>query len=496
MSFTEALTRRVVLAARSERPALIVNGEATSYSDLAGATGALQDALLRVGVRPGDHVCICSSARRDFVLGVLAAWMSGATAVPLPDNDLEQTRDILSSIRPRAVIGTEAALAEVARPDNEVALVRVPAEQRMAPKAVIGVRADSLAVMLHSSGTTSAQRKSVEIPDHVLDRVIANLNEAVTIPSQVTEYLMSPPSHALGFARLCAVLARAGTLVMDDGLFNPLQVLAGLRKHACGSLSGVASGFMLLIEKFPEQLSDYGRFLRWMEIGSIPMPVARKQELLELLPHAEPVMEYGLTESMRSTFVNYRRMPKKLGTVGRAAAGVEVVALDADCQPVPAGQEGEIAVRGSHLARGYWQLPQLWAARLANDWFRTGDWGHLDEDQFVHFLARHDDVINSGGHKISPDEVEGLLAEFLPDMRYAVIGKPDPILGEIPILCIEGQERPKCDSDLRVAIGSRLPAWKQPREVRFVDALPRTANGKLQRRKLKQLLSEPVKGEL
>jgi long-chain acyl-CoA synthetase len=478
-------------AGDSELVAMIANGERTTYAELFGLCGSLQEQLVRAGVRRGQCVCVCSGSKRDFIIGLLAAWMADAVPVPLPEDEPEHAGDLVNSVAPAAIIGPEVALARIAT-DSDAVLLPTFGHGLRAPHLRDGSESgDAIAVILHSSGTTTVQRKSAEISDKALHRIVSDLNAAVSIAPGITEYLMSSPSHAFGFARVCAVFVRLGTLVIDDGTFNPLRVLSALRKYGCGSLTGVASGFTLLIEKFPEHLGEYGRSLRWIEIGSNPMLLSHKRDMLSLLPDVQPVMEYGMTESMRSTFVNYRLQPEKLDSVGCPAPGVEVTVIDSGGAVLPPGTQGEIAVRGTHLARGYWRQPEVWKSRIANGWFRSGDWGWMDSDGFVHFVARHDDIINSGGYKISPDEVESLLAEVLPNCRYAVVGRPDPILGEIPVVCIEGKSLPSCEFDLREAIAARLPPWKQPREFRLFETLPRTSNGKLQRRKLKEWLQEP-----
>jgi long-chain acyl-CoA synthetase len=481
--------QQTILSARpADRPALVANDSSLSYGDLTANVVAMARDMIESGIPGGARIGVCTSRKRDFVVGMLAAWAAGATVVPVPDDDAAHSREIVETQALAAVLGTVEALHRLS--DIAGSLRTFPiSDARVAgigtPITCQDMPLDAIAVMLHSSGTTSAQRKSIEVSVRTLLSVIRNLNEAVAVPAAVAEYLMSPPQHAFGFARICAVFSKAGTIVLDDGLFNPLKTLAGIRKHNCQSLTGVASGFALLLEKLPAQFADYGRDLRWMELGSVPMSVASKQKLLDLFPLARPVMEYGLTEAMRSVFVDYRGHPEKIESVGRPVGDVEVAILDSAGQVLAAGEEGEIAVRGENVAQGYWRNRDLWNSRKANGWLRTGDFGRLDADGYVYFLGRKDDLINSGGNKISPHEVEDLLTGLLPGQQFAVIGKPDPVLGEVPVLCIEGPG----DGDtsaLKAAIAAQLPLWKQPRDIRFFDRLPRTPNGKLLRRQIRE----------
>jgi long-chain acyl-CoA synthetase len=481
--------QKLLLTARpAERPALIANDSALSYGALTAHVAAMVRTMMEAGIPAGARVGVCTSRKRDFVTGMLATWAAGATVVPLPDDDAAHSREIGEMLDLSAVLGSAEALQRVSGIVCGLRTFSIPDAAAATDGREIAfahMPLDAIAVMLHSSGTTSARRKSIEIAVRTLLAVIDNLNEAVVIPEAVAEYLMSPPQHAFGFARICAVLSKAGTMVLDDGLFNPLKTLAGIRKYNCQSLTGVASGFVMLLEKLPEQFADYGRSLRWMELGSVPMSAASKQKLLDLFPLVHPVMEYGLTEAMRSVFVDYRQHPEKLESVGRPMGNVEVAVLDPAGQMLPVGAEGEFAVRGENVAQGYWRNRELWNSRMTNGWLRTGDFGRLDTDGYVYFLGRQDDLINSGGNKISPHEVEDLLTELLPGQQFAVIGRPDPVLGEVPVLCIEGPG----DADisaLKAAIAAQLPLWKQPRDIRFFDRLPRTPNGKLLRRQIRE----------
>ena len=469
------------------RVALIINGEPVAYSDLLGHAAATANSLLAAGVAAGDRVGILTTSKQDIIIGMIGTFAVQAIAVPLL-GDTPQADDLLAGRDLSAILGSPSDLDRL-----NGTTVAVPVSIEYSNTGAFSSKLSNLrrasadtAVIVRSSGTTSVERKAIEVSHRGLGAMVGYLNELVAIPEGGAEYLNSPVHHAFGLGRLHAVLAKGGTLIMDDGIFNPLQALASVRKHACSSMAGVSSSFDLLLEKFAGSFSEYGRSLRWLEISSMPMSPARKRQLLETLPQAHPVMSYGLTEAMRSIFLNFRKFPDKLASVGRPAPGVEAAILDNDGRLLPVDSQGEIALRGVNRANGYWRRSDLWASRMADKWFRTGDRGRIDSDGFVYFLGRDDDVINSGGHKILPEEIENLLADSLRGAGCAVVGKNDPILGEVPILFVEG--RIAHEPDLREAIARKLAAWQQPRELRFVDVLPRTSNGKLLRRRLKELI--------
>ena len=436
--------------AHPDRAALVINDVPVSYRELAETANATSRRLSLAGAKPGTRVGICSESKRDFITGLLAAAATGATAMPLPENDDAQTRELIEAAAPVAIAGPVAGLGKLDLGSARIETVRTDEDGGVTePEPAPPIGPEDAALLLYSSGTTSSRRKLIEIPHRALDNTIRELGQLVAIPGAAVEYLISPPSHAFGLGRFCAVMAKGGTLVLNDGIFNPFSALVALRKYGCVSLAGVSSAISLLVEKFPEQLRDYGAALRWMEISSVAMPTARKHQLRELLPEAQPIMSYGLTEAMRSTFLNYRASPEKLDSVGLPRPDVQVAILDAEGRPLTAGAEGEIALRGGNLAKGYWKRPDLWQAHFAGGWFRTGDRGRMDGDGFVFFLGRNDDVINSGGNKISPDEVEGMIADVLGNRAFCVVGRgDDTLLGEVAVLCIEGTGERDGDAEI------------------------------------------------
>ena len=187
---------------------------------------------------------------------------------------------------------------------------------------------------------------------------------------------------------------------------------------------------------------------------------------------------------MRSTFLDLRAAPEdKLGSVGRAVPGARLRILD----------DGEIAVTGLHLAPGYWRRPEEWNARCFDGWLRTGDVGELDDDGYLYFHSRKDDLINVGGEKVSPVAVEEVLRGLLPGRAYCVFGVPDPggVLGEVAALCIEG-EREHDARSVRTYLAGRVAESAVPKIVIHRDALPRTPNGKVLRRALRESLGGGV----
>jgi long-chain acyl-CoA synthetase len=215
-----------------------------------------------------------------------------------------------------------------------------------APRRIIGCGGDlidtdaaaqaadsSLAMLLYSSGTADSECKPVRITYDVLRATVSYINDVMSLSSDAAEYAAAPIHHAFRFGCARAVLAVGGTLAVDDGPFNPARILLDIERLGCNALSAVSSVVTLVLRTFPDLLRQSGRGLRWMEIGSLPMPAVGKRQLFDLLPDARPFMNYGLTEALRSTFLDLHAAPHKHGSVGRDA-------------PLERDMEGEIAVWG------------------------------------------------------------------------------------------------------------------------------------------------------
>ena len=232
---------------------------------------------------------------------------------------------------------------------------------------------------------------------------------------------------------------------------------------------------------------DLGR-VRLIIDGGEKMPLPLIERLLRAFPGAWFADAYGLTETVSGdTFLDKRTTVRKLGSVGKACLHLEVAIWDAAERPVAAGELGEIVLRGPKVFKGYWRDPEATAAAFRGGWFHTGDLGYLDEEGFLYIVDRMKDMIVSGGENIASPEVERVLYEHPAVLEAAVVGRPDPRWGEVPIACVVRRPGASVSEDeLRDWCLARLARYKAPRAVRFVDALPRNPSGKVLKRVLRE----------
>jgi long-chain acyl-CoA synthetase len=218
------------------------------------------------------------------------------------------------------------------------------------------------------------------------------------------------------------------------------------------------------------------------------MPLEDKQILINLLPHTKICMHYGLTEASRSTFIEFHREKEHLQSIGRATPNVNVLLADEIGRELPDGQEGEICVKGKHVCSQYWGEDQeKFSSDFFNEYFRTGDWGYKDIDGYLYLKSRKKEIINVGGKKVNPLEVEEILNSIKGISESACIGIPDPggVLGEVVKAFVVCNNENLSKDVIIQDMQTKIENYKIPVEIERITEIPKTSSGKIQRLLLK-----------
>ncbi len=480
-----------------ERAALISGAERTSYAALWDRCCAIARRLRAVGVAEGAHVLFITLKHREFAASYYACSLAGCVSVPAPSVAARATvLDMIRLGRVRAVLGDRALLRDLALPaELELPLIELETIETAAeslPREPLPLRWDpeQTASILFTSGTT--RKKAVALSHRALLQATFNINSFMHIDESIREFVMVPFHHSFGLGRVRAVLSAGGTLVVQEGPLNPAAVAQAVERESCNALSSVPAGLALFTGRQEEQLRRFGSRIQVMELGSAFMTAKQKAHLLELFPQARVCMHYGLTEASRSTFLEFRSEQSKLETVGRPSPNVALMIADREGRPCAVEQEGEVVIYGAHLMSGYFGDEALTGEVLRPDGgLRTGDRGYLDANGYLHLLGRGDDLINKGGIKISPLELEQAISDAFPGFECCVIGLPDPsgIAGELPVVAYVGASEVSMNQ-LLAALAERVDRTKLPDRLVRVAEIPRTENGKPQRRLLRERLGQ------
>ncbi|MBN2578673.1 MAG: long-chain fatty acid--CoA ligase, partial [Pirellulales bacterium] len=252
-------------------------------------------------------------------------------------------------------------------------------------------------------------------------------------------------------------------------------------------LALVPAGFDLLLRMTKDRLRDAQDHLRYVEIGSAPLARETKLQLMEMLPRTRICHHFGLTEASRATFLDYHADREKLDSIGRPSPNVELAVHDKQGRRLPDGERGELVVRGGMVMREYWKRPELTRQTLRDGWLRTGDWGSRDSEGYYYLLGRQGDLINVGGLKASPEEIEQWLNRYPGVIESACVGVPDPqgITGQ----CVKAYLVSREEVSLQEIVSwlrDHLEEYKIPRVIERSGSLPKTSSGKIQRHLLRE----------
>jgi long-chain acyl-CoA synthetase len=482
---------------RPSKTALIDGGATLGYADLERNVRRLAGFLAARFPR-GTRLGILLPNSASAVIGLYAASAAGLVAVPMDADIHPRHADrLLEDCQLGVMLTTERCLTRVpldipfviladgSRPTrNRVALEPILENARNGLLNLPAPSADDVACVLYTAGTTG-RPKGVMLTHRNLGAAARNIIGFMGLDETVVESLPTRLSHSFGFARLRSVLQAGGTALLEPGFLRPERLLQRLRTLGANALSSSPTGWAILLDHYLEAFKGLGPRLRFIEIGSARLSRRHRDMLLELCPNARVVMHYGLTESSRATFIDLRTEGDRWGTAGRPAPGVEIKVVREDGAEAVRGESGEIMIRAETNTPGYWGRADLTAQALTNGWLRTRDLGFVDPDGYLHLSGRAEEMINLGGLKVSPVEVEEVLARQEAIQEAAVVGVPAPaevsgILIKAYLVAREGVAFPAF-SALKRACLQELEAYKVPQEFEVVWALPKTDSGKIRK---------------
>ncbi len=448
-------------------------------------------ALRRLGLRVGDRVVVLLPNCPEVLQAYAGILKAGGVIVPVVFLlGAEEVRHILADSEARVVVTAPAFLDKVEGFAGTIVLVgegtgRGWDELIAGESETFGSvdRADDdLAVILYTAGTTG-QPKGVALTHANLAsnaRAAASLYE---LDRTAWALMVLPLSHSYGLT-----VMNAGNILGTKGVllrwFNPGGVLEAIQHYRVESMSAVPTMLVYLLN-YPDAARFDTSSMRLWGSGAAPLPL----EIVEPFEQkfGGRILEgYGLTEA--SPVVSAHRLSgvRKLGSVGQALPGVAVAILDDSDRPLPPGELGEVCVQGPNVMQGYYRLPGETARTLRNGWLHTGDVGRLDADGYLYIVERKKDLIIRGGFNIYPREVEDVLYAHPAVAEAAVVGVGDVLMGEEVLAFVALKSGAATDAGALIGFcQERLARYKCPRQIRFVDALPKSPIGKILRKELR-----------
>jgi long-chain acyl-CoA synthetase len=342
--------------------------------------------------------------------------------------------------------------------------------------------------IVFTSGT-SGMPKGVCLSHENLRVSIQNINLFVGNSKEDVEMIPMPFSHSFGLSRLRCALYAGSKIILTNGVIKPKKMFEEISKHGVTGMGLVSPAWSLLYRLSGNEIQKYSSQLKWLEFGSAPMEHKDKILLMQLLPNTRLCMHYGLTEASRATFIEFHRDKKHLDSIGQSSPLSQIAIFDPDGNDLPTGETGEIVIRGGMVMQKYLSVQDR-PASFYGKYFRSGDLGFKDDGDFVHLTGRLHEIINVGGKKIVPAEIEKALRSIQAIKDAVCYGIPDPsgVLGEVvsaKLVLAEGEARLSLNQ-IRDALSGKVENHMFPAKLYWVDFIPKTENGKIIRKNLNE----------
>ncbi len=465
-------------------------GVTLTYGDLRKQVRAAADVFASAGIRPGDRVAIALPNGIPVLVCFLAASIAG-TAAPLNlayRHDefvfyLDDTKAKLLVVPEeggdvaRGAAGNSIPVLAVAMSGMDLVFAGAP----VASATAADPTPDQIALILHTSGSTG-RPKRVPIPHFKLARSAANIAAHYELTEQDVSLCVMPLFHVHGLVASVLSTLYSGGRIIVPGKFNALSFWRTVRDFGVSWYSAVPTIHQVLLARAGGQRPDGAESLRFIRSCSAPLSAVHMGQMEEVF--GVPVLEaYGMTEASHQMSSNpLPPDPRKPGTVGRAT-GIDVGIMDAEGNLQPTGTAGEVVIRGESVVTGYENNPEANATSFVDGWFRTGDQGVIDEAGYLKLVGRLKEMINRAGEKISPLEIDELLATHPAVAEAVCFGFAHPTLGEdVAAVVTLKQDVSTTEAELIAFCKERLADFKRPRKIHIVETIPRTATGKIQRR--------------
>lgn len=484
----------------------ITSGDATlTWRELDEQSDRIAAFIKAQGVRSGDRIVLLLENGQEAVVAFFAIWKAGAVACPLhPSTRAEKLGKIFSSLGAVAAFvqarllttalqaaqtcDTPPVLIGVGLPENQPSSGVVRYED--APQAhdhepdAGSPDSGPLAVILHTSGSTGDPKGVMHTHTSVIAACTSIAAYLGNTPND-SVFNMLPLSFGYGLTQVVTMAMTGGTLHLEKSFAFPAAVLARMaatRATILPLVPTIAATITGMKDLKPGFLPD----IRVITAAAAAMPPALTHKLRGLFPDASIHLMYGQTECLRGTTLPPEMADTMPASVGQAIPGTEAFIIDEHGERVPHGTIGELVISGAHVMTGYWNNPGESAAKLRETadgtgrMLLTGDLFRTDDQGFLTFISRRDDIIKSRGEKVSPQEVERALYGIEGVVEAAVAGVPDELLGQaIKAFVVLAPDVTMTQRDIVRHLSRSLEDYMLPQIVEFRDSLPRTATGKL-----------------
>jgi acyl-CoA synthetase (AMP-forming)/AMP-acid ligase II len=522
-SIPQRLLGEALLISTKQHPsktAIISKGKAYTFSELKECAERLAAYLALSGIKKGDRVAISMENSWQTVVSIYGATLSGAAFMVInPQTKADKLQYILNDSGAKILISSsilkhELSLAlqdattiqEVIITGDETQIIVAESTFRISNfESIISeekqaidmpnIIPNDLAALIYTSGSTGFP-KGVMMTHQSMVFTSWSLIEYLRLSEEDRIMLLLPLAFDYGLYQLLMAVTIGGTLIVEQSFIFPASIYRNIEKYKPTVFPGVPTIYAMMIASAKENPLRFSCIQKVTNTAAA-LPSEFIPDLKKIFPNALIFKMYGLTECKRVCYLEPELVDIKPQSVGKAIPGTEVFLLNAEGNPVVNGETGILYIRGPHVMSGYWNKEELSREMLkpgslpgervlcSNDLFK------MDEDGFLYFQGRTDDIIKTRGEKVSPIEIENVIYKIDGIKEVAVIGIPDEIMGELIVAYITTHETAHLsEKEIQKECMNKLEVFMVPQKVSFLKSMPKSPNGKIDKKELKKTLPE------
>jgi len=439
------------------------------------------------GLKKNDAVVVEACQTVDYLAIELALQLLGAIFVPVEHNcAIDKIKGFAERAEAKAVIACN---------ENDYATEKFYTFKELNEKTADAAlyegysfpESGHVSEILFSTGTTGKEKGIVLT--HRNDVALAqNVISGVEMEEDNVEMIPSPMNHSHGLRRYYANMYMGSTVIILGSVMNVRLFFQNIETYGVNSMDLVPTALSLLLKLTKDKLGEYKDRMRYLQFGAAPMMDSDRDRICELLPNTRLYNFYGSTESGCICIYNFNRPDHKKGCIGKPACNAEIIIVDDDRKPIKSDKDhtGLLSSNGAMNMLGYWKDEEETAKAMENGTVYSNDIAYYDEDGDIILLGRKGDVINVGGNKVSPDEIENIAKKMEGIADCGVIPIPDDFKGNVPKLIVQMENGTEFDPvSIHNYLAKNMEPYKVPAVIEQIAKIPRSFNGKLLRKELK-----------
>lgn len=459
-----------------------------TYGELLQLIDHLADWFASNDLKKGDRVCIHLVNSIDYVCAYYACWK--VNLVPVALNMFASHKEIqnwIANSQGKLVLSNKLTddaydipVYSISTNTNGLLInnKKIPENVSQLPEQILD--SEDIATIIYTSGTTG-NPKGITLTHKNLSANVQAIINSLAIEREDVFLCVLPFFYSFGNSILHTHLATGATLVLQNSVMYPIEILKTIAREKCTGFAGVPSIYISLLKKTDFTHHDLSS-LRYMTQAGGPLSVEFIEQIRERLPNVDFVVMYGQTEaSARISYLPPEKLETKMGSVGIGIDGVSISIYKPDGEECPVNETGEICITGDNVMQGYWNNPEATSRVIDHGKLKTGDMGYLDEEGYLYIVGRQSEILKISEHRVSPYEIEEALL-LHPDVEEcAVVGCSHAQSGQFAKAFIVKNGSEVSINHLKKFCKQHLANYKIPKEIEFIDCLPKTTSGKIKR---------------